>query len=105
VQFTKLGFTVKLGVFVSYFYLRPFFEKPQHMEIKEFLKSEIKNLSFKNVSENESIIKSKLLDSITVVELIVAIEDYIGKKFPQHLITEESFDTINSICETIEKIS
>ncbi|CAG0967673.1 MAG: acyl carrier protein [Bacteroidetes bacterium] len=74
------------------------------MEIKDFLKNEIKNLSFREVDDNESIIKSKLLDSISTVELIVAIEEYIGKKIPQHLIVEENFDTIENIVETIKKV-
>lgn len=73
------------------------------MELRTFLLEEIKNLAFKPVTENEPLITSKLLDSITVVELIVSIEEKTGKKIPQHLIVEENFDSIEAIIRTLEK--
>lgn len=73
------------------------------MELRTFLLEEIKNLAFKPVTENEALITSKLLDSITVVELIVSIEEKTGKKIPQHLIVEENFDSIEAILRTLEK--
>lgn len=60
-------------------------------------------LAFKKVSFDESIIKSKLLDSISTVDLIVSIEELIGKEIPQHLVNEENFDTIDCIYETLKK--
>jgi len=72
--------------------------------IKEFIQNEVISLSFKKVSFNESIIKSKILDSIAVVDLLVAIEERIGKKFPQYLINDDNFDTIEKIVVTINKI-
>ena len=62
------------------------------------------NLAFKKVGFDESIIKSKLLDSIAIIDLIVSIEEKSGKKFPQHLMQDENFDTINQIIITLGKI-
>ncbi len=73
-------------------------------ELKSFIQQEIMNLAFVNVQCNESLIKSKILDSISVVEFMVAIEEKIGKKFPQHLVHEDNFDSIDIICQTIDKI-
>lgn len=73
-------------------------------DLKIFIQNEIINIAFKKVSYNESIIASKILDSIAMVDLLVSIEDKIGKKFPQHLINDENFDNINKIIETIQKI-
>jgi acyl carrier protein len=73
-------------------------------EIKLFIQDEIKNIAFKKVSFDESLIKSKLLDSISVVDLLVAIEEKTGKKIPQHLINEENMDNIDKIVETISNI-
>lgn len=72
-------------------------------ELKEFIVSEIMNLAFKKVTFDESLIKSKLLDSITVVELIVLIEEKIGKQIPQHLINEDNFDTVDAIIVTVKQ--
>jgi len=74
----------------------------QNIEI--FIQDEIMNLAFKKVGFDESIIKSKLLDSISIIDLIVSIEEKTGKKIPQHLMKDEHFDTINQIVITLSKI-
>ena len=73
-------------------------------ELKIFIQNEIKNIAFKKVEFDESLIKSKLLDSISVIDLIVSIEEKVSKQIPQHLINDENFDSINNIIETIKKI-
>jgi acyl carrier protein len=74
-------------------------------ELKTFIQNEVMNLAFVKVGFDDSIIFSNVLDSISVVELLVAIEEKIGQKFPQHLVQEENFDTINKMIETVSKIS
>lgn len=73
-------------------------------ELKLIIQQEISNLAFKKVGFDDSLIKSKLLDSISVVDLLVFIEEQIGKTIPQHLINEENMDTINTIIDTISII-
>lgn len=73
-------------------------------DIKIFIQEEIMNLAFKKVSFEESIIKSKLLDSISVVDLLVTIEEKTGKKIPQHLFNEDNLDTIDMIVHTLSSI-
>ena len=72
--------------------------------MKIFIQNEVMNLAFVKVDFDTSMIKSKLLNSITVVELLVSIEEKTGKKIPQYLINEDNFDTINIIIETLKKI-
>ena len=73
-------------------------------DIKIFIQDEIMNIAFKKVDFQESLIKSKLLDSISMVDLLVTIEEKIGKKIPQHLINDENIDCIDKIITTINKI-
>ncbi len=72
--------------------------------LKEFIQEEIMNIAFKKVSFDESLIQSKILDSISVIDLIVSIEEKTGKKIPQHLINEENLDSIDKIMTTINSI-
>lgn len=72
--------------------------------MRTFIQEEIMNIAFKKVSFEESIIKSKLLDSISVVDLIVTIEEKVGKKIPQHLINEDNLDSIDKIINTLNKL-
>jgi acyl carrier protein len=73
-------------------------------DLKLFIQNEIVNIAFKKVAFDDSLISSKLLDSITLVELLIAIEEYIGKQIPQHLINDDNFESIDKIIETIKKI-
>jgi acyl carrier protein len=73
-------------------------------ELKVFIQNEVMNLAFVKVGFDDSLIKSKLLDSISVVDLLVSIEDEIGQKIPQYLIKDDNFDTINIIIETLSKL-
>ncbi|MCK6639169.1 MAG: phosphopantetheine-binding protein [Bacteroidia bacterium] len=73
-------------------------------DLKTFIQQEIAQLAFKKVAFDESLIRSNLLDSITVVDLVISIEEKTGKRIPQHLITEENMDTINQIAALTETL-
>jgi acyl carrier protein len=73
-------------------------------DLKLFIQNEVMNLAFVKVGFDDSIVISKVLDSISVVELLVAVEEQIGKKIPQHLVTEENLDTINKIVATVQQL-
>jgi acyl carrier protein len=73
-------------------------------QLKTFIQEEIVNVAFKKVSFDESLIHSKLLDSITMVDLIVSIEEKTGKQIPQHLISDDNFDSIDRIIQTLNQI-
>jgi acyl carrier protein len=72
------------------------------MRIDEFLKQEIKNLVFKNVDTTESLIKSGLLSSITVVDLAVLIEENYKIKIPFTDISKDNFDTIELMIQFLK---
>ncbi|HEX8517499.1 MAG TPA: hypothetical protein VF868_14980 [Bacteroidia bacterium] len=73
-------------------------------DLKSFIQSEIVNVAFRKVSFDESLIHSKLLDSITMIDIIVSIEEKTGKQIPQHLINDDNFDSIDKIIQTINSI-
>jgi acyl carrier protein len=67
------------------------------MPLQDFLIQEIKNVSFKTVKPDESVIKSGLLSSITLIDLVVAIEEAYKIKIPFNDISTENFDTVELI--------
>jgi acyl carrier protein len=73
-------------------------------ELKIFIQKEITTIAFKKVAFDESLVKSKLLDSISLVELLITIEEHIGKQIPQYLINDDNFESIDKIIETVKKI-
>lgn len=61
------------------------------------IQEEIENLSFTKVDFDQSIVESKLLDSINLVDLVVFVEEQAGLEIPNSDIQPENFDSINKI--------
>jgi acyl carrier protein len=67
------------------------------LAIKETIKDAIKELSFKKVEDTESLLESRLLSSIMVVDLAVSLEDSFKIKIPFSEITKDNFETVDLI--------
>jgi acyl carrier protein len=72
--------------------------------MEEFLKEKIEELTFESVEASESLIQSGILDSITVVDLAVFIEEEYGVSIPFNEIKPEYFETIETIIQFVEKL-
>ena len=73
-----------------------------HSEIILFLKKTINEIAFTEVTEDESLFISKLIDSISFVDLLVAIEEKMNIKIKQNEVNAENFDTVHQITTFIE---
>jgi acyl carrier protein len=71
-------------------------------EITTFLKDTINEIAFAQVTNEESLFISKLIDSITFVDLLVAIEEKMNIKIKQNEVNTDNFDTVNQIAIFIE---
>ena len=72
------------------------------VNLEDFLKQEIKNIAFKTVTNNDSLIQSGLLSSITMVDLAVSIEEKYNIKIPFNDISKDNFDTIELIMQFLK---
>jgi len=72
-------------------------------EIRRFITDEIEKIVFKKVGVSDSLIQSRLLDSIALVDLLVAVEEKLGINIPTAEITPENFDTIEKLINYISK--
>ncbi|MFM2016470.1 MAG: hypothetical protein RL007_126 [Bacteroidota bacterium] len=71
-------------------------------EIRNIIRGKVKDLTFVNATDDQSLLKAKLLDSIIVVDLAVELEQEFGFKIPFTEITEDNFETISSIAAYIQ---
>ncbi len=74
-----------------------------HNELVNFLKKSIAEIAFSDVEEDESLFISKLIDSISFVDLLVAIEEKMEIKIKVNEVNTDNFDTVNMIATFIEK--
>lgn len=67
------------------------------MEFQGKIKEKIKEVSFNSVESTQSLIASGLLDSITLVDLAVALESEFRISIPFNEVNPEHFETVESI--------
>ena len=73
------------------------------MGIKRLIINEIKSISSVQLELDDSIIKSQLLDSIELIELVIFIEENTNIDIPANDINKENFDTVNKISDYLKK--
>jgi acyl carrier protein len=70
--------------------------------MENFLIDKIEELAFTKVTKSEKLWESKILDSISIVELVVEIETEFSIKIPFNEIIVENFETIENMIQYIE---
>ena len=73
------------------------------MDIKELIQKEIKSIAFVGVSYDTSLINSNILDSLTVIDLAIFLEEQTDLNIPARDINSENFDSINKIADYLKK--
>lgn len=68
--------------------------------IRDFLTSLSKE---SQIGDDDSLLVTKLLDSLKVVELVVFIESNYNVSFDNDEVSPENLDTINAIANFLEK--
>ncbi|MCE2743278.1 MAG: acyl carrier protein [Fluviicola sp.] len=70
--------------------------------MEQFIKDKIEEIAFSRVNNDDLLWTDKILDSITLVELIVEIESEYNIKVPMNEVVVENFETVDLIIKYIE---
>lgn len=70
-------------------------------EIEKFIIEKIEELTFTTVTADDNLWSDKILDSITIVELAVALELNYGIKIGNSEITVENFDSVSELVKFV----
>ena len=63
------------------------------------------DISLQNINEDISLISSGIVDSMTFVNILLAIEEELNIEIDFENIDINSIVTINSLCDTVSKIT
>lgn len=63
------------------------------------------DISLQNINENTSLISNGIVDSMTFVNILLAIEEELNIEIDFENIDINSIVTINSLCDTVSKIT
>lgn len=69
--------------------------------MENFLIAKIEELAFSKVELNDPLWTSKILDSISIVELVVEIENEYSISVPFNEIIEDNFETVANMIQYI----
>jgi acyl carrier protein len=70
--------------------------------MEKFILDKIEEISFSAVEMDDSLWAEKVLDSITIVELVVELENEFKIKIPFNEIIEENFETATRIVSYLQ---
>ncbi len=70
--------------------------------LEDFIISKIEELAFQRVSKEDALWSSRILDSITIVELAVEIENEFNVDIPFDEIVTDNFETVALIMEYVK---
>ena len=68
----------------------------------QFIKDKIQEIAFTDVNSDDLLWTDKILDSITIVELIVELEAEYDIEIPMNEVVIENFETVDLIVKYIE---
>jgi acyl carrier protein len=68
----------------------------------QFIKDKIQEIAFTDVNSNDLLWTDKILDSITIVELIVELEAEYDIEIPMNEVVIENFETVDLIVNYLE---
>ena len=72
--------------------------------MEEIIIDKIEEIAFSRVQATDSLWQEKVLDSITIVELVVELESEFGVSIPFNEIVEENFETVERIVRYINTL-
>lgn len=70
--------------------------------MESFLIEKIEEIAFTKVTKDEALWASRILDSITIVELVVEIENEFSITIPFNEIIEDNFETVANMMKYID---
>jgi acyl carrier protein len=71
--------------------------------VREFLKGNVVLQSDAEISADESLLDSGILDSASILELVSFLESRFGIVIPDDELLPENFETINAIVALVEE--
>jgi len=78
---------------------------PDTAQIKDAARAVVQSIVGSPVKDTDPLISSGLIDSLSIVNLVVAMEERLKVKLPLSEVQPDDFDTIELIVETFARLS
>lgn len=78
---------------------------PDSETIRNAARDAVAEIAHKIVPDNECVVSTGLVDSLSVVKLIALLEEKLHIRIPRQLVQPEDFDSVEIILETLERLA
>jgi acyl carrier protein len=78
---------------------------PDSETIRKAAREAVAEIARKVVPDNECVVSTGLVDSLSVVKLIVLLEEKLHIRIPRQLVQPEDFDSVEIILDTLERVT
>ena len=78
---------------------------PQEQEIRSAAREVVAHMTGKQVKDEESLISSGLIDSLSILKLIGRLETRLSIEIPPDNLQPGDFETINEIIDTVLRVA
>jgi acyl carrier protein len=78
---------------------------PDPNQIRTASRAAIANMTGKNVKDDEALISSGLIDSLSILKLISQLEKSLAVAIPPENLQPDDFETVNEIVETVLRVA
>jgi acyl carrier protein len=73
-------------------------------ERRDLVRIAVKDIVRQDVRDDELLVSSGRIDSLSVLKLILALEDRLKLSIPPDKVQPEDFDSVNAILDTLERV-
>jgi acyl carrier protein len=78
---------------------------PESETLRMAAREVVSEIARKVVSDDECVVSTGLVDSLSVIKLIVLLEEKLHIRIPRQLVQPEDFDSVEIILQTLERVS
>ena len=73
-------------------------------DVRQVTREVVTEIVRKKVADEELLVSSGLVDSLRVIDLVVALERRLKIKIPRELVQPEDFDSVDVIMDTLARV-
>jgi acyl carrier protein len=78
---------------------------PDPNEIRKAARDAVARMTGKQVRDDEPLISSGLIDSLSILKLIGHLETSLSVTIPPDNLQPDDFETVQEICQTVERVT
>ena len=74
-------------------------------KVRQAARETVAEIAKRSVRDDECVVSTGLIDSLSVLKLVVILEGKLAMRIPKNRVQPEDFDSVDIIVETIDRVA